>query len=177
MTDQCMRIEPLISPDEFVGLEGVTHLCTGGEGPWLKAHERVYREFAGWKSEGSDGRGRIYARAERCRRRMGQLWDVPANRIGFMPSAAEGMGWLARGLDWREGDNVVTTNLEFPSVAYAWRHLGRLGVEVRMVPHNDWRVKEEDLLDAMDNRTRVLAISRAVYHDILEFSSRVLDAR
>ena len=50
---------------------------------------------------------------------MGQLWDVPVERIAFMLSAAEGMGWLARGLDWREGDNVVTTNLEFPSVAYA----------------------------------------------------------
>ena len=25
---------PLIDRREFVGLEGVTHLCTGGEAPW-----------------------------------------------------------------------------------------------------------------------------------------------
>jgi selenocysteine lyase/cysteine desulfurase len=89
---------------------------------------------------------------------------VAAERIAFMPSAAEGMGWLARGLDWREGDNVVSTNLEFPSVAYAWRNLRQQGVEVRLVPHGDWRVREEDLLAAMDRRTRVLAVSQVSFY-------------
>ena len=98
-----IHIEPLISPDQFVGLEGVTHLCTGGEAPWLKAQEAVYAEFARWKSAGHDGRDEIYARGERCRGRMGELWRVPPDRIAFMPSAAEGMNWLARGLDWRAG--------------------------------------------------------------------------
>ena len=159
-----MRIDPLLAPDLFVGIDGVAHLCTGGEGPWLKAQEQVYDEFASLKSEGHAGRGRIYDRGERCRERVGTLWDVSARRIAFMPSAAEGMGWLARGLDWRSGDNVVTTNLEFPSVAYAWRHVQRQGVEVRMVSHRDWVVDEGDLLDAMDDRTRVLAISHVSFY-------------
>ena len=51
-------------------------------------------------------------------------------------------GW--RGLDWRPGDNVVTTNLEFPSVAYNWRNVREQGVELRLVPHRDWLVREED---------------------------------
>ena len=159
-----MSIAPLLSPDAFVGMEGVTHLCTGGEAPWLKAFEEVYAEFARMKSGGYDGRAKVYARGERCRARMGQLWGVPAERVALTPSAAEGMSWLARGLDWREGDNVVTTNLEFPSVAYAWRHLRRRGVEVRMVPHRDWVVREEDLLDAVDARTRVLAVSHVSFY-------------
>ena len=158
------HIEPLISPDQFVGLEGVTHLCTGGEAPWLKAQEAVYTEFARLKSAGHDGREEIYARGERCRNRMGKLWRVPSDRIAFMPSAAEGMNWLARGLDWQEGDNVVTTNLEFPSVAYAWRDLRARGVEVRLVPHRDWLVHERDLLDAVDERTRVLAVSQVSFY-------------
>lgn len=158
------HIEPLISPDQFVGLEGVTHLCTGGEAPWLKAQEAVYAEFARLKSAGHDGREVIYERGERCRSRMGELWRVPSKRIAFMPSAAEGMNWLARGLDWQEGDNVVTTNLEFPSVAYAWRDLRARGVEVRLVPHRDWLVHERDLLDAVDGRTRVLAVSQVSFY-------------
>lgn len=158
------HIEPLISPDQFVGLEDVTHLCTGGEAPWLKAQEPVYAEFARLKSAGHNGRDEIYARGERCRSRMGELWRVPSDRIAFMPSAAEGMNWLARGLDWRDGDNVVTTNLEFPSVAYAWRDLRAHGVEVRLVPHRDWLVGETDLLDAVDERTRVLAVSQVSFY-------------
>ena len=158
------HIEPLISPNQFVGLEGVTHLCTGGEAPWLKAQEAVYTEFARLKSAGHDGREVIYKRGECCRSRMGELWRVPSKRIAFMPSAAEGMNWLARGLDWRDGDNVVTTNLEFPSVAYAWKDLRAHGVEVRLVPHRDWLVHETDLLDAADERTRVLAVSQVSFY-------------
>ena len=159
-----MHIEPLLSPDEFIGLEGITHLCTGGEGPWLKAQETVYANFARFKSGGDAGRREIFARGEACRQKMGRLWEVPAARISFMPTAAEGMNWLARGLDWRAGDNVVTTNLEFPSVAYAWKDLRPRGVEVRMVPHSDWVVAEEDLLDAVDERTRVLALSQVSFY-------------
>ena len=170
-----MTIDPLLLPDRFVGIEDVAHLCTGGEGPWLKAQSPIYDEFARLKGEGSTGRATIYERGERCRDRMGQLWDVPPKRIALMPSAAEGMGWFARGLDWQEGDNVVTTNLEFPSVAYAWRHLQAKGVEIRMVRHKDWCVDEGALIDAMDARTRVLAISHVSFytgqcHDLARLS-------
>lgn len=159
-----MSLEPLLSPQAFVGLEEVTHLCTGGEAPWLKAHEEVYAEFCRCKSQGLAGRARIYLQGEVCRAKLGRLWGVPASRIGFMPSAAEGMNWLARGLDWRAGDNVVVPNLEFPSVAYAWRPLRQRGVELRLVPHRDWQVVEEDLLDAMDARTRVVAVSQVSFY-------------
>ncbi len=159
-----MYTAPLLAPDAFVGLEGVTHLCTGGESPWLKSQEGVYAEFARLKSGGDAGRREIYARGEACRQKMGRLWEVPAERIGFVQAANEGMNWLARGLDWRLGDNIVTTNLEFPSVAYAWKNLRAQGVEVRLVSHQDWVVREEDLLDAADNRTRVLAVSQVSFY-------------
>ena len=157
-------IQPLVNPDNFVNLNNVTHLCTGGEAPWLKTQEKVFTEFAQLKGSGYNGRSKIYAIGEQCRQKMGQLWGVSAPRIAFMPSATEGMNWLARGLDWQEGDNVVTTNLEFPSVAYAWKNLRPHGVEIRLVPHSNWTVKETDLLQAIDERTRVLAISHVSFY-------------
>ena len=159
-----MQNASLISPADFVGLDVVTHLCTGGEGPWLTGQSAVYAEFVQYKSRGDRGRRALYARGDRCRQRMGQLWGVPAERIAFMPSAAEGMAWLARGLDWRPGDNVVTTNLEFPSVAYNWRTARQQGVELRLVPHRDWLVREDELLAAVDERTRVLAVSQVSFY-------------
>ncbi|MBT7594463.1 MAG: aminotransferase class V-fold PLP-dependent enzyme, partial [Gemmatimonadetes bacterium] len=155
---------PLLAKDLFVGLEKVTHLCTGGEAPWLHEFESVYSEFARLKSAGLAGRERVYEIGDECRERMGQLWGVEGKRVAFMPSAAEGMNWLARGLDWQEGDNVVTDNLEFPSVAYAWRDLVERGVEVRMVDHEDFRVDEEALLAQVDEHTRVLAVSQVSFY-------------
>ena len=95
---------------------------------------------------------------------MGQLWHVDGQRVSFMPSAAEGMSWVARGVDWHAGDNIVTTSLEFPSVAYAWRDLRARGVEVRMVDHRDYIVEESDLLAAVDARTRVMAVSQVSFY-------------
>lgn len=159
-----MAIRPLLPADRFVGLEDVAHLCTGGEAPWLVGQEQVYAEFARLKSGGYAGRQQIYAYGEECREKMAALWHVPSDRVAFMPSAAEGMAWLARGLDWQSGDNVVTTDLEFPSVAYAWRDLRARGIEVRMVPHRNFVVDEDDLLAAVDVRTRVLAVSQVSFY-------------
>jgi len=156
-------LAPLLSPAEFVGLDGVTHLCSGGEGPWLVCQSQIYKEFARLTSDGHAGREQVYERAECCRRRMGELWQVPGQRVAFMPHAAEAMNWLARGLEWRAGDNIVTTSLEFPSVAYAWKRLRAAGVEVRRVRHTNWTVGEEALLDACDRHTRVLAVSQVSY--------------
>ena len=158
------KIEPLVSPSKFVGIDGVTHLCSGGESPWLKCQEEVYELFAHNKSLSYQGRDTLLGHVESCRQKMGQLWKVDAERVSFMASAAEGMNWLARGLDWRKGDNVVTTNLEFPSVAYAWQNLAERGVEIRSVPHRNWQVSETELLEAADERTRILAVSQVSFY-------------
>ena len=156
--------EPLVSPEEFVGLAGLTHLCAGGEAPWLKAQEQVYAEFTHLKGAGERGRSKIFEIGENCRTRLGELWGVAGDRICFLSAANDGMNLLSRGLVWNPGDNVVTTNLEFPSVAYAWRDLVAQGVEVRMVPHRDWMVAEDDLMAAVDARTRVLAVSQVSFY-------------
>ena len=71
-------IQPLVNPDNFVNLNNVTHLCTGGEAPWLKTQEKVFTEFAQLKGSGYNGRSKIYAIGEQCRQKMGQLWGVSA---------------------------------------------------------------------------------------------------
>ncbi len=155
-------MEPLLSPSGFVGLDNITHLCSGGEAPWLAGQSRIYNEFAALTSGGQATRAQLYERVESCRGRMSELWGVRAERIAFLPHAAEGINWLARGLRWHAGDNVVTTGIEFPSVGYAWQQLDA-GVEVRRVPANRWVVGESALLGACDQRTRVLAVSQVSF--------------
>lgn len=158
-----MRIEPILSTDAFLELEDLVHLGAGGEAPWLKVHSDVYHEFARLKSAGHSGREENVRRSESCREKMGQLWGVDRQRIAWMTSSADGMSVLARGLDWRAGDNVVTVNIEFPSVAYAWKQPGK-NIEVRRLPHRQGMISEVDLLEALDARTRVLAVSHVSFY-------------
>src|SRR3990172_7480025 len=42
------------------------------------------------------------------------------DEIAFVLNTTTGIGLVAEGIDWREGDNVVTLADEFPSNVYPW---------------------------------------------------------
>jgi selenocysteine lyase/cysteine desulfurase len=68
----------------------------------------------------------------------------------------------SEGIDWRPGDNVVVGQSEFPSVLLAWQRLRPRGVEVRAVGRTAV-VSHDDIADAVDRRTRVIAASHVSY--------------
>ncbi len=164
ITTPSASIAALLPIDKFTTQAGITHLCSGGESAWLRSHSDVFATFERLKSAGFDGRESILEEVENCRSLVAELWQTSATRIAFTPSCAEAMASVVHGLDWRPGDNVVTTALEFPSVGWAWRALEQKGVEVRRVAHRDWLINEQDLINAVDDRTRVLAVSQVSFY-------------
>jgi kynureninase len=62
-------------------------------------------------------------------------------------------------------DTIVMTDLDFPSVRYAYQELGkRLGARIVSVPSDDGiTVDQQRLLDAVDERTKLVAISHVLY--------------
>jgi selenocysteine lyase/cysteine desulfurase len=98
-------------------------------------------------------------RLERIRRDLAHLIGADHEEVAFVNSTTQGIGLVAEGFPWREGDNVVTAEEEYPSNVYPWMNLASRGVALRTVPTREGRVWPEDLAAAMDARTRVLAIS------------------
>ena len=84
--------------------------------------------------------------------------------IAIVPNTSAGLSLVARGLEWRPGDHVVITNVEYPANRYPWEDLGRLGVQLIEVPQQpDGRIDVEDVTDAITDRTRVVSISHVQY--------------
>src|SRR3546814_19108295 len=53
---QTQSLRPLPAPkSDFIGLEGMIHLATGGEPPLLVAHRAAFERFARDKAGGFDG--------------------------------------------------------------------------------------------------------------------------
>jgi len=64
-------------------------------------------------------------------------------------------------LDWKPGDNVVFTDLQYPSYPYIFSGLSeRCGVELRCVKNVGGEILTEDLERAIDDRTRLVSINR-----------------
>lgn len=105
-------------------------------------------------------------RLEELRRLAARLIQADPSEIALVNSTTQGIGLVAEGFPWREGDNVVTAAEEYTSNIYPWMNLARRGVALRTVPTRpDGRIWVEDLAEAMDGRTRLLTISH------VEFSS------
>jgi selenocysteine lyase/cysteine desulfurase len=96
---------------------------------------------------------------EEVRRHAARLIGANPLDVAFVKNTSEGIGIVAEGLDWRPGDNVVTSEDEYPANLYPWMNLAHRGVEVRRVPSREGRVEIDDLRQAIDGRTRVLTIS------------------
>ncbi len=92
------------------------------------------------------------------RRRAGALVGAPADRVAYIQNTSHGISLIALGLDWRAGENVVVPGLEFPSNLLAWKALERRGIDVRLVASPD------ALRDAIDERTRVVAVSHVQFY-------------
>src|SRR4051794_10960467 len=90
------------------------------------------------------------------RARAAALVGAAADRIAYVQNTSHGISTVALGLDWQPGDNVVVPAMEFPSNLLAWKALAARGVEVRAV--------EFPLQDAIDARTRVVAVSSVQFY-------------
>lgn len=103
--------------------------------------------------------GHFYRHADRVRNQIAQLINAKSDEVTFCKNTSEGLSMVANGLSWNNGDNVVTTNVEFQANMYPWMALRSRGVQVRMVLEEDGRIPLEQVIEAIDSRTRVVAIS------------------
>ncbi len=93
-----------------------------------------------------------------------QLVGASEEEISLTDSTTTGINLLAGNLDWQTGDNIVINDLEYPSNILPWLHQAeRHDLDVRIIHGQDGAVLSDDLITAIDERTRVLAISHVQF--------------
>ncbi|MDG3006493.1 aminotransferase class V-fold PLP-dependent enzyme [Paludisphaera mucosa] len=117
----------------------------------------------GQAAHGATRWGEWGARIEALRTDLADWIAAHPDEIAFVANTTHGIGLVAEGFPWKAGDNVVVPAEEYPSNVYPWMNLADRGVETRLVPSRDDRIRIEDLRDAMDDRTRVLAVSHVEF--------------
>lgn len=91
-------------------------------------------KYAGEATERAYLDAQWYKRIEEIRATAGRYIGAEKDEIAFVKNTSEGLGMVAGGLQWREGDRIVTTAVEYPANVYAWLDLQqRKGVQVTRV--------------------------------------------
>jgi cysteine desulfurase / selenocysteine lyase len=101
---------------------------------------------------------------ERTRSRFAQLINAHPDEVALTKNVSEGLNMVATSVPWRAGDNVVLCpELEHPNNVYCWLNLRRLGVDVHMMrPHNG-HIPLDEMVSAIDARTRVVTASTVTF--------------
>lgn len=100
---------------------------------------------------------------EQARSCAARMIGAKSTEIALVPSTTAGITLVAEGIDWQQGDNVVTLADEFPSNLYPWMHQRDRGVEMRTIPTDNGRLDINRLHEACDARTRVVSVSWVGY--------------
>jgi selenocysteine lyase/cysteine desulfurase len=118
--------------------------------------------LAGYARELSEAaylNGTYYRAADRVRHSVARLINADPSEVTFTKNTSEGVCFVANGIQWLTGDNVVSNTMEFAANVYPWMNLESRGVTVRRVAETDGRIPFDKLATAIDRRTRVVAIS------------------
>jgi selenocysteine lyase/cysteine desulfurase len=115
--------------------------------------------FAREMAEAAYLRGTYYRAAEHVRQTAAKLIHADPMEVTFIKNTCEGINFVANGIPWVTGDNVVSTTMEFPANAYPWMNLQQRGIALKRVAEEDGRIPFDRIVSAIDNRTRIVAVS------------------
>ncbi|MNZ18826.1 putative cysteine desulfurase [compost metagenome] len=150
--------------DEFAQADGLRYLNHAAVAPWPKRATRAVQSFAEENLHlGARGYPDWLIIERRLRERLARLLNSSTTAdIALVKNTSEALSFVAFGLDWATGDQVVISDQEFPSNRVVWEALKRFGVEVLQVSL-DVPDPEGALLAACGPRTRLMSISAVQY--------------
>lgn len=141
----------------------IAYLDTAAEGLPFPGCVKAVGEYFRDKSLGTPGRDRLHAVEWEARNLTARLLGASPQDVALLSSATEGLNLLANSIPWQAGDEVVLTDLEFPSNVLAWLRLRDRGVRIRVIPSEDGVVTLDRFLQAMTRRTRLVTVSQVSY--------------
>ena len=152
--------------NEFQFADDLVYLNHAGVAPIPKRTQLVINELASHTARyGASRYNELHEQYQRARQNCAQLLDTEESRVAFTPNTSEGLSWVAMGIEWHAGDEIITTAVEFPSNAIIWLTLAeRYGVVIHRVPTEaDGRINTGKLLEKLNSRTRLLTVSSAQF--------------
>src|SRR6202162_1996487 len=106
-----------------------------------------------------------YAAIKETRAKVARFLGAGREELSFLPNTSWGLNLVAQAFPWKEGDNVVTDDMEFPSNAYPWLALEKRGVECRLPKSRARALTLEGLAANVDAATRIVAVSWVAFHN------------
>lgn len=153
----------LIDKKHFPIPAGISYLDTAAEGIPPLATEAALTAYWNAKRRGSPGRARLFEEHKEVEAAAARLLQTDPDNVVLLANSSEALNLLANSIDWQAGDEVLISDLEFPSNVVVWLQLKRRGVKVAVIPAVDGAIELEDWTARLSPRTRIVSVSQVSY--------------
>jgi cysteine desulfurase / selenocysteine lyase len=141
----------------------VAYLDTAAEGLPPAGCEQALGAYLREKYRGTLGHEHLFEAQLETECLVARLLGTAAENVVLLANASEPLNLLANSIEWRPGDRVLVTDLEFPSNVLPWLRKKALGVELEVLPTEHGKVELEQFLSRITEKTRVVAVSLVSY--------------
>ena len=153
---------------EFPILEKTTYLVSNSLGPMPRSvPERLAEYGHDWATLGVTAwKQGWWEKPIDVGNHIAPLLNADPGTVVMVPNVSYAQSVVVSAMEFTaDRDTIVMTDLDFPSVRYAYQELGkRLGARIVSVPSDDGITLDLDrLLAAIDERTKLVAISHVLY--------------
>src|SRR6266478_4523283 len=94
------------------------------------------------------------------RKLAAQLLHCQPEEVAFVGPTSLALSFIASGLKFRRGDNILIYFEDYPSNVYPWMALAEQGVEVRLMNTRGLGlIRPKDVLGQVDENTRLVALA------------------
>ena len=92
------------------------------------------------------------------------LIGAKMREVALVGPTSLGLSFIAQGIDWQPGDNIIVHGDDYPSNVYPWMALQEKGVKLKhLKPSEPGRIEPEDVFELVDSRTRMAALASCHY--------------
>lgn len=139
---------------------GIIYFNHASTGPMCKPVIDKINEILVERSESKPDEYELFlSAAEETKNLLARYINTESERIAFIDNTSNGLNILANGINWQRGDNIILNDIEFPSNVYPFLNLQKKGVKVSFVTSVDGVVSAEDIINAVDENTKLISIS------------------
>ena len=110
---------------------------------------------------GTIDKAALFTAVEKTRGLYARLIGATADEIAFTRNVTDAIATIAAALPWKAGENVVLCeSIEHPANIFPWHGVAkRTGISIKSVAGKDGHIPVDEILAAVDAKTRVVAVS------------------
>ena len=135
-------------------------LAHGGDCPLPRRVAEAVAKYAADASTGDQEKFVYPGILSHGRKLAGQILSCQPEEVAFVGPTSLALSFIASGLKFRRGDNILIYFEDYPSNVYPWMALAEQGVEVRLMNTRGLGlIRPKDVSGQVDENTRLVALA------------------